>query len=125
VATEVKTRKRGRESATDMVRSLGLVLLIVSDYTDDVLRVGWVTPKGEYAEYAASAHPGSAFVSDLTGRAPRVGSIDIAGVGWEEYRQDQAISLVRTYGPTTVILGTLRDTASLDELRVLAGRLSR
>jgi hypothetical protein len=171
---EGKERKRGRESATDMVRSLGLVLLIVffvwffarpphgdeqkirmvdpssdvqafaaaapggvvprampsgwhstvSLYEDDVLRVGWVTPKGQYAEYAAAAHPASSFVSDLTGRAPRVGSVVIAGVAWDEYRADSAISLVRSYGTTTVILGTLRDTASLDELRVLAGRLA-
>jgi hypothetical protein len=168
-------RERGRESATDMVRSLGLVLLIVGfvyffarpphsdeqkirviDATSDlqafsasaagsvvprdlppgwrstvstfdgaILRVGWVTPKGEYAEYAAAVKPAATFVADLTGHAPQTGSVDIAGVTWTQYRQDKAISLVRSYGTTTVVLGTLRDTASLDELRVLATRLSR
>lgn len=96
----------------------------VSDYEDDVLRIGWVTPKGEYAEYAAATQPGSSFLSDITDRAPRTGTVDIGGVTWEEYRQDKAISLVRRYGTTTVVLGTLRDTASLDELRVLARRLA-
>jgi hypothetical protein len=96
----------------------------VSQYSGDILRVGWVTPSGEYAEYAAAAHPGSAFVSDLTGRAPQAGNVDIGGTSWQEYRQDKAISLVRAYGTTTVVLGTLRDTASLDELRILAGRLA-
>ena len=43
---------------------------------------------------------------------------------WTEYRKDDAISLVRPYGSTLVVLGTLRDTASLEELRVLAGRLA-
>jgi hypothetical protein len=168
--------KRGRESAGDMVRSLGLVLLIVGvvfffaqpprsdakkirivdpssdvqafsaatpggavprdmptgwrstvssyDGAGGVLRVGWVTPKGQYAEYAASSHASATFLSDLTGQAPRVGTVDIGGTPWDEYRQDTAISLVRRYGATTVVLGTLRDTASLDELRVLALRLA-
>jgi hypothetical protein len=168
--------KRGRESAGDMVRSLGLVLLIVGvvfffaqpprsdakkirivdpssdvqafsaatpggavprdmptgwrstvssyDGAGGVLRVGWVTPKGQYAEYAAAAHASATFLSDLTGQAPRVGTVDIGGTPWDEYRQDTSISLVRRYGATTVVLGTLRDTASLDELRVLALRLA-
>ncbi|MCU1589468.1 MAG: hypothetical protein JWP11_724 [Frankiales bacterium] len=168
-------RERGRESATDMVRSLSLVLLIVGvvfffarpphsdakririiDPTSDlqafsaaapggavprampagwrstvsaydpqtgVLRIGWVTPQGEYAEYAAATHPAPAFLGDITGQAPRGGAVDIDGATWQEYRQGKAISLVRSYGTTTVVLGTLRDTASLEELRVLAGRL--
>lgn len=167
--------RRGRESAGDMVRSLGLVLAIVGflfflaqpphsdakklrvvDASQDItafaaaapgaavphglpagwrstvsifdseagtLRVGWVTATGEYAEYAAAAHPSATFVSDLTGQAPRRAVVDIAGASWTEYRLDAATSLVRNYGATTVVLGTLRDTASLPELRVLAARL--
>jgi hypothetical protein len=169
-------RKRGRESAGDMVRSLGLVLLIVLtvfffarpphsdekkirvvDPTSDVqgfasavpggvvprampagwrttvsrydpesqlLRVGWVTPGGHYAEYAATPHPTPGFLSDITGAAPKSDPVQIDGMSWTQYRQDDVISLVRTFGPTTVVLGTLRDTATLDELRVLAGRLA-
>jgi hypothetical protein len=168
--------KRGRESATDMVRSLGLVLVIVgvvfflarppssdakkirvvdpssdvqaftssvsggavphalpagwrptvSDYNRDTgqLRVGWVTPKGEYAEYAARPHGTTTFVTDITGRAQQAGTVQIEGTTWTEYRQGKAVSLVRAYGTTTVVLGTLRDTASLDELRVLAASLT-
>jgi hypothetical protein len=88
------------------------------------LRIGWVTPAGHYAEYAAATHAPPVFVSDITGQAPRVGDVEIGGVTWQQYRKDAAISLVRDYGVTTVVLGTLRDTATLDELRVLAGRLA-
>jgi hypothetical protein len=168
--------KRGRESATDMVRSLGLVVLIVGvvfflarppssdakkvrvvDPTADVrafsaavpggavpqalppgwrstvsqydrdsgeLRIGWVTPLGQYAEYAARPHATAGFLSDITGRAATIGTVDVAGAAWTEYRQDKALSLVRSYGTTTVVVGTLRDTASLDELRVLAASLA-
>ena len=167
--------KRSRQSAADMVRSLGLVLGIVVvvfflaqpphsdakkirvvDPTSDVqaftaappaaavphtlprgwrstvttydpdlgvLRVGWVTPKGQYAEYAATAKPSSTFLPDITDRAETAGTVEIGGVTWQSYRQDKGLSLVRTYGSSTVVLGTLRDTASIEELRVLAASL--
>ncbi|GAC1445174.1 MAG: hypothetical protein NVSMB55_24770 [Mycobacteriales bacterium] len=170
-----KKKQRSRQSAADMVRSLGLVLLIVGfvfflaqpphsdakkirvvDPTSDVqafssaapavavphappagwrptvstfdpdsqlLRVGWVTPAGSYAEYAAAVHAQPVFVSDITGQASSAGAVEIGGVSWQEYRKDKAVSLVRVFGASTVVLGTLRDTASLDELRVLALRL--
>jgi hypothetical protein len=176
MADAQKKEKRSRQSAADMVRSLGLVLAIVVvvfffarppasdakkirvvDPTSDVqafaaaapggavprtmpstwrstvstydpetrqLRVGWVTPANHYAEYAATTNAPPVFVSDITDRAQSVGTVDIDGVTWREYRKDRAISLVRVYGTTTVVLGTLRDTATLDELRVLAGRLA-
>jgi len=171
-----KKEKRSRQSAGDMVRSLGLVLLLVGfvfffaqpphsdakkirvvDPSSDVqafasaapagavphampagwratvssfdpdtqqLRIGWVTPGGNYAEYAAAVHAEPVFVSDVTGQASRTGAVDIGGASWQEYRKDKAISLVREFGSSTVVLGTLRDTASLDELRVLALRLA-
>jgi hypothetical protein len=99
----------------------------VSDYRfgGSQLRVGWVTPAGEYAEYAANAAPPETFLEDITGRAPRTGTVVVDGVTWTEYRRDEAISLVRTYGATTVVLGTLRNSSSLEELRVLAGSLTR
>ena len=98
----------------------------VSDYDSvaQVLRVGWVTPAGHYAEYAATPHPTQRFLGDITGEAPESDPVDIAGNTWKQYRKDKAISLVHLYGTTTVVLGTLRDTATLDELRVLAGRLA-
>lgn len=98
----------------------------VSTYDPDTkqLRVGYVTPKGEYVEYAGAVETPAAFVSDITGQAPAAGTVDVDGVTWQEYRQDKAISLVRSYGTTTIVLGTLRDTAPLDELRLLASRLT-
>jgi hypothetical protein len=94
------------------------------DRTTGLLRLGWVTPAGHYAEYAAAAHPPPGFLTDYTGDGPRGASIDIGGTAWTQYRAGDAISLVRAYGTTTVVLGTHRATATLDELRVLAGRLA-
>ena len=98
----------------------------VSEYDQDsqLLRIGWVTPANHYAEYAAQPRPTSTFVGDIIGHAPKVGTLRIGDGTWTQYRQDGVISLVRQYGGTVVVLGTLRDTATLEELRVLAGRLS-
>ena len=98
----------------------------VTDYRvgDERIRVGWVTPGGQYAEYAASTGPAAAFVRDITDAAGPAGPVDIGGGSWTSYRKDKALSLVRTYGRATVVLGTLRDSASLAELRVLAGSLA-
>ncbi len=174
--TAPKKRKRGRESATDMVRSLGLVLLIVVpvwflaqppksdeqslrvvDPSSDVrsfssaapgvpvpgalpagwratsstaepgaLRIGWVTPTNEYAEYDASTRPAAEFVPGSTGNGSRVGTFDVGGVAWQQFRDaDGHTSLVREVGSDgvtvgSVVVGGLRETTTLEELRVLA-----
>jgi len=170
-------KKRGRETAGDMVRSLGLVLAGVVvvfffaqppdsdierlrpvDAAGDIsafradapaaavpeglperwvstvslltgepraLRIGYNTPTGAYAEYAASTAPAAGLVEDLTGRGERLDPVDVGGASWEQYRDsDGSLSLVRAYGPVTVVVGTLRATAPLSELRVLAGSLT-
>lgn len=96
----------------------------VTDLTPDQLRVGWVTPKNEYAEFAASTNPAEQFLREITDAAPEVESVDIGGVQWKQYRAGTAISLVRNTGGATIVLGTRRASASLDELRVLAGSLA-
>jgi hypothetical protein len=169
-------KKRGREAAGDMVRSLGIVLVIVLfvwffarpphsdekkirvvdsasdvqgfaalapgvpvprtappgwqttvsryDPQTELLRVGWVTPSGHYAEYAATPHPTKRFVGDITENAPQAEPVLIGDTAWTQYRKGEAISLVHVFGTTTVVVGTLRDTATLEELRLLAGRLA-
>ena len=180
VETEVvePKKKRGRETAGDMVRSLGLVMLMVvgiwwlaqppdsdekrlrvvdpassvSSFAaaqptvpvpgalpdrwrpnvatvgaePDTLRVGWVTPSEEYAEYAASSAPADEFVAAVTGpKAQRLEPVLVAGAPWDSYRdEDGSLSLVRSYGAVTVVVGTARATASVDELRVLAESLA-
>jgi hypothetical protein len=98
----------------------------VSDYDPEtgLLRIGWVTPSDEYAEYAAHPRPEATFVKDITGEAPKVGTVQIDGATWDHYRREDANSLIRSFGTTLVVLGTKRDSASLEELRVLAGALS-
>lgn len=174
---QVAPKKRGRETAGDMLRSLGLVLIIVvalwffaqppaSDeqairvvdpssavaaFAADVpaapvpeglpeqwrptsatvldalsgLRIGYVTPGGRYAEYAASTLPEGEYVPQITGPgATRLGQVEIDGLDWEQYRDgDGSLSLVRSYGPVVVAVGTLRSSATLDELETLVGAL--
>ena len=175
VSAQTGKKKRGREGAGDMVRSLSLVLLAVgvvwffaqppsSDeqvlravdpagdiaaFSADVsaapvpgalpaqwrptsstrsfdprqLRVGYVTPTEQYAEYAASTAP--AALVELTGEGQRLDPVEVDGVPWEQYRDaDGSRSLAREYGPVTVVVGTTRGTASLDELRVLVRSLA-
>ena len=176
-APSAKKRKRGRESAADMVRSLGLVLLVIipvwflaqapeSDeaeirvvdpagaiaaFAADVpeapvptdlpqqwratsstydgagpqLRVGWVTPGGEYAEYAA-AKGDAQFVRRTVGDdAEQLAPVDVDGASWEQFREDDgSLSLTRSYGDVAVVVGTTRATAELAELEVLLRSLA-
>ncbi len=165
-----KKSKRGRETALDMVRSLGLVILVIvpvwllarapsSDeaeirvvdpsqaveaFTRDApgvpvpgelpagwqatsatydgaarsLRVGWVTPEEEYAEFAAGAAPG--LLEELVGDAAVLDLVVVDGVAWEQRRDaDGSLSLSRSYSGVTVVVGTSRATADRAELEVL------
>jgi len=88
------------------------------------LRVGYVTTSRQYAEYAASTEPAAAFLPAITGDGQQLGPVDVDGDSWEQYRDaDGSLSLARTYGPVTVVVGTTRGTATLDELRVLVRSL--
>ena len=164
-------RKRGRETAGDMLRSMGLILLIVIpvwylaqppdsdeqairvvDPTADIrsyqqaapgvpaptglaadwrstsstlepgrLRIGYVTPDDEYAEYASSTGPADTFLPDISGQAQQVGTFDVGGVTWRQLRdRDDHTSLVREVAGATVVVGGVRETTTLEELRTLA-----
>ncbi len=174
--TPQRKRKRGRETAGDMVRSLGVVMVLVLivfwlaqppdsdkaeirvvdpavdirsftavvasapvpgtlpaqwrptvarfDAQPDRLRIGYNTPANQYAEYFASTGRAAEFLVEATGQGAASGTVDIAGVTWQQVRDaDGSLSIYRTVGSLTVVLGSLRSTASLDELRVLAGSL--
>lgn len=167
-------KKRGRESVTDMVRSLGLVLVVVIaawwlaqppdsdeqsirvvDTSRDIaqlqretpgvpvptvlpagwrstvneglpggLRLGYVTPGEQYVEYAVSVSSPPTFLSDITGRGTEVGVFDVGAVTWRQFQNDDgATTLVRTVGASTVAVGGVRETTSLDELRALAASI--
>ena len=170
-------RKRGRETAGDMLRSMALVLGLVVmvwffarppssdarevrpvDPAADItafrndepaaavpgrvpvtwvstvstlagdprsLRIGYVTPDERYLEYAATTVPRADAVDSLAGDARQLAAVDVDGVAWEQYREaDGSLSLVRAYGPVTVVVGTRRATAPLADLQALARSLT-
>jgi hypothetical protein len=86
------------------------------------LRLGWNTPSGGYAEFTATTGPSGPFVEQTTGAQSADGAVDIAGTSWQRYTEDDdgSVSLVRTTGGVTVVVGTRRSSASDDELRALA-----
>ena len=87
------------------------------------LRIGYVTPAGEYAEYATSSRPD--FLPEITGRGSPVGEVDVGGVRWRQYADGQDhTTLVRDVAGRTVIVGGVRETTTFDELRTLAQAVS-
>ena len=85
------------------------------------LRLGWVTAPDRYVEFAATAGPSRPFVTEFTGADSAEGSVEVDGVAWQRHVDDDgSISLVRTDGAVTVVVGTRRSTATEDELRELA-----
>jgi len=176
VATVPDKPKRGRETAVDMILSLGVVMLLVvviyvlaqppssdeaavrridpsadvtaftrdqpgapvpvsvpDDWTptssqliasSDRLRVGYVTAGGRYAEYAASAADPEEVLDEFVAGTSTSEPVDVDGQPWEQYvDEDGSLSLVRSFGGVTVVVGTLRSSATVEELRVLAGAL--
>ena len=170
-------RKRGRETAADMIRTLAVIMVLVvpmwflaqppdSDEQTlravdpagdlaafraqvpqapvpaalaeawqptsstlqrdpDALRVGYVTPEGDYAEYAASTAERAEYLPEIAGeQASALDTVTVDGVAWEQLRdRDGSLSLVRSYGPVVVVVGSLRSTADLEELKALAASL--
>lgn len=159
-------RKRGRETALDMVRSLGVVFLLVvplwffgqaspgdskrirpvdatealgafvqdtrapvpttprgwvvnvARYDGAVLRIGFVLG-AHYTEFAGGAGP--MFLETAAGKGSVLGTVHVGGVPWQRYEAtDGHQSLVRRIGTTTVLVGGIRENASLEELQTLA-----
>lgn len=95
------------------------------DGADGLLRLGWNTAGGAYAEFAASTAGTPGFVEELTGTRQQDGTEDVQGVRWRRYVDDDgSLSLVREVGPATVVVGTSRASASSEELRALAASVS-
>lgn len=177
-APAAKKRKRGFEGAGDMVRSLGLVLLIVvpvwffaqppdsdeqrvrivdqsaqveaftaaqpdapvpGEVPDgwlatvsqvlrepDGLRLGWNTPADRYVGYAATTGPAQDWLRETTGADSADGTVDVDGEPWQRYEEEEggSVSLSRTFGDVTVVVGTRLSSASAAELLALARSLA-
>lgn len=83
------------------------------------LRIGWVTPSGEYAEYAASSRP--EFLDEITGGGAQVAERPLGGQTWRQYVDgDDHTTLVREAAGQTVAVGGVRETTTLAEIEQLA-----
>jgi len=162
------TKKRGRETALDMVRTLAVVFALVvpmwffgRSSPEDSKRIRPVDPREAYSSFVADTHGpvlartpdgwtctvrvydtggllsvgyvhddnyvefagarGTGFLPDETGHASRVGTVDVDGVTWQDYRSaDGHQSLVRSVNGVTVLVGGVRETATQDELEAFA-----
>jgi hypothetical protein len=146
-------KRRGRESALDMIRTLAVVFALViplwffgqaspSDskkirpidpsqtYTDyhsvtggpaPTTPAGW-TPNVQakhYMEWQGST--GTAWVYDATGKGSRTGTVSVGGAEWQRWQDGSGhVSLVRSFGKATALVGGVREVATLAELESLA-----
>lgn len=90
------------------------------------VRIGYVTPEDQYAEYFAAQPGGADFLRTAVGAgAEQLDPVTVDGATWERYRdEDGSLSLVRSFRGATVVVGTVRATATLEELEVLLRSLT-
>lgn len=91
----------------------------------DALRIGYVTPGNQYAEYSARSGASEEFLRDQTGQGRRVAQLKIGQRMFEVWTSDdgQHTSLVLRRPDWTVVVGGLRESAEDDELQNLAASL--
>jgi hypothetical protein len=90
----------------------------VQSYDGEVARVGYVRAK-HYMEWQGST--GTTWVFDATGKGKQTGTVAVGGAVWQKW-EDAAghVSLVRSFGKTTSLVGGMRQVGSLDDLEQLA-----
>ncbi len=93
----------------------------VQAYEGEVARVGYV--KGEhYMEWQGGT--GSDWVYDATGKGKKTGTLQVGTVSWDRWADGSGhVSLVRSYGKATELVGGLREDATEAELTDLAATI--
>lgn len=101
----------------------------VSQFTGQpaALRLGWLTPDRRYVEFSASTAPAARFLAATAG-TPQ-GPVPVSGpagpMAWQRYVDGNgSVSLVRTAGGVTVVVGTARGSAPEPVLVALAGTVT-
>ncbi len=87
------------------------------------MRVGWVTPTGQYAQLVESDRPAvEVFDRWLSPGLRPAGSVDVGGVPWQRLPAPQKgdLAIARTGGKVTYLVS---GSAGLPELQTLAGSL--
>jgi hypothetical protein len=82
--------------------------------TDDFMtwHAGYQTPSGTYVAVEQTMDPSAAWVAAQTNRAPREGSMEVAGRAWERLVRDNKVQNSLLYQPqeagelTTLVTGT-------------------
>ncbi len=88
--------------------------------------VGYETPSGTFVAVEQTKDPSRAWVAAQTNRAPREGSVEIAGRSWDKYVRDSKVqnSLLSVPAEGSGELATLiTGTASFDEMTVYVEHL--
>lgn len=87
---------------------------------DVIVRVGWLTPAGNFVQLSQSGGEPGDVVAAETGRPDGVerGPVEVSGVRWTSYagRRDEVAWVTRLAGVTTLITGSAGET----EFRALA-----
>jgi hypothetical protein len=90
----------------------------VQAYEGEIARVGYVRAK-HYMEWEGST--GTDWVYDATGKGSKTGTVDVGGVAWQQWEDSAGhVSLVRSFGRATALVGGVREEATLEELESLA-----
>lgn len=88
------------------------------------LRIGYVTPSDQYAEYHALTGE-SPDLATTTARGRQVGTVVVEGVTYRQFTgEDEQTTLVRDVPGGVVTVGGVRETTTLEEIRALAASLS-
>ena len=86
----------------------------------NVLHLGYVTPRGEYAQFSESTASGPRYLDEQTASGTPAGEQVVGDVTWERRETDERRSLVLSdVGTVTVVSGS----AGWDELIALAGSI--
>ncbi len=93
----------------------------VARFDAGTVRVGYVIGDS-FVEFAGGGGP--MFLENAAGKGSVRGSVDVAGTTWDRFEStDGHESLVRRVGATTLVVGGLRENATLEQLTQLAATI--
>lgn len=88
--------------------------------------VGYQTPAGDYVAVEQTMGATDAWIAAQTNRAPKIGTVEAAGLTWDQYDRPVKVqrSLVHRATSAQELTTVITGTGSFDDLRVFAERLT-